>query len=280
LRNETQQMTSSMENDLFDAVREGNIARLAKLINSGCDANAKDEEGVSLLTLAASLGYLEIVRLLVDAGADVNQINRYAQTVDDYNPLSAAASKGNRDIIDFLSPKIEPKLKKKSLEIALFQAIEEEDVEAIEELVNIYKVDVNIYRPGVWSNHGWSILMDAADAGNLAVVKILLESGADPNYVEGDEGKTPIMCAIASQNLELVRCLLEAGANVNTPNTNGKTPLMKAAELGNAQICEVLLEAGANAIATDNANKSVAWYAEKTGNSEIFSFIQGKKPEV
>ncbi|MEM0980532.1 MAG: ankyrin repeat domain-containing protein [Cyanobacteria bacterium P01_H01_bin.58] len=157
----------------------------------------------------------------------------------------------------------------------MFSAIYEDNFETIQILVENHKVDVNIFRSGIWSKRGWSILMDAIEAEQLHTAKLLLKYGADPNYVEGDEGQTPIMCAVASHNLEFVSCLLEARANVNTPNTNGKTPLMKAAELGNTEVVKLLIKNGANADATDYANMDAIWYAEKMGNSEIKCIIRG-----
>ncbi|MEM0980533.1 MAG: ankyrin repeat domain-containing protein [Cyanobacteria bacterium P01_H01_bin.58] len=102
-----------MEEDAFNAIREGNLEKLNSLIKSGCNVNTQDEYGRTMLLVAASLGQAEIVRLLVDVGADVNQVNHDAQTVDEYTALAAAASKNQKHIIDYLAPKTNFELKKR-----------------------------------------------------------------------------------------------------------------------------------------------------------------------
>lgn len=92
----------------------------------------------------------------------------------------------------------------------------------------------------------------------MAIVDLLLQAGANPNYVDGDEGATPLMCAIASQNPEMVHRLIQAGANVHAANHTGKTPLMKAAELGNRAIVELLVQSGAITTVRDNVGKNAA----------------------
>jgi ankyrin repeat protein len=260
-----------MSNNIFDVVREGDLVTLSDLIKAGCDVNNRDEDGVTLITVAASLGNLKIIKMLVDAGANVDQVNKYAQTVDEHNPLSAAAIQGDRDVIDYLKTKTKPKRRSTYLKNALIEAVEDKNIKVVQTLVSIHNVETNIHRSGVWSKKGWSILMDAAQSGNLAMVQTLVESGANVNYADGDEGNTPMMCAISSKNPEIVSYLLRMGANVNMPYSSGKTPLMKAAELGNSQIVLILIEADADLSAIDNSNKSIFWYAEKMGHSEIMS---------
>lgn len=265
---------------VFNAVREGDLKKVKTLIESGCDVNIQDEDGMTLLILAASLGHSKIVKFLINSGADVNQINKNAQTVDEHDPLSAAIFNDHKEIADYLTSRVKPKRKKKSAKNALFQAVQDANYKAIQTLLENYEVDVNICRPGVWSKNGYSILMDAAEAGQLSIVELLLEAGANPNYADEDEGKTAMLCAVTSCNSEVVLCLIEAGANVDSPNVNGKTPLMRAAELGLSRIVEMLIEFGADVKATDNGNMSVAWYAEKMGYTEIASVIQSAASTV
>lgn len=83
-------------------VDEPNILEVMSLIESGIDVNSyiKDsflEGWDTLLTSAADKGHTEVVKLLIQKGADVNKSSKYGIT-----PLMAAASKGRTEIADLL----------------------------------------------------------------------------------------------------------------------------------------------------------------------------------
>ncbi len=72
---------------LHEAVLTGNVTAIQKHINAGSDLNKKDEYGGSSpLMTAATFGQTEAAIMLIEAGADVNQINNEGST-----PLHAAA---------------------------------------------------------------------------------------------------------------------------------------------------------------------------------------------
>jgi outer membrane protein assembly factor BamB len=57
---------------LFEAARTGDRARVATLLDAGVDVNARSRYNVTALGFAADKGHLDVVRLLVERGADVN----------------------------------------------------------------------------------------------------------------------------------------------------------------------------------------------------------------
>ena len=57
---------------LLDAARTGDRARVAALLDGGADVNAVSRYNVSALGFAAERGHVEIVRLLVERGANVD----------------------------------------------------------------------------------------------------------------------------------------------------------------------------------------------------------------
>jgi ankyrin repeat protein len=61
-----------MSTDLLNAVLAGDAAQAAALLKSGADCNTKNEEGANVLMLAAGVGDLAMVETLLNAGADVN----------------------------------------------------------------------------------------------------------------------------------------------------------------------------------------------------------------
>ena len=89
-------------------------------------------------------------------------------------------------------------------------------------------------------------LLDATDRGDLAAVRTLLESGADPNVARGD-GLTPLHLAAKEGHLEIAELLLGAGAKIEAKTRIGAyRPLHLAAEGGHTSVIRALLDLGAD----------------------------------
>lgn len=98
--------------------------------------------------------------------------------------------------------------------------------------------------PGYWSN---TCLQNAAEYGNTAGIKLLLEYQADANMVPKGTSHTPLQIAATQGNITLVKLLLEHQADPNLmPTKPSHTPLQIAARDGNKEMTEMLLASGAN----------------------------------
>jgi outer membrane protein assembly factor BamB len=84
--------------ELFDAARSGNRERVAQLLDAGVDVNAKARYDATALMFASDRGHLDIVRLLVERGADVN----VADTFYKFTALGMALGSGHRDVAKYL----------------------------------------------------------------------------------------------------------------------------------------------------------------------------------
>ena len=110
-------------------------------------------------------------------------------------------------------------------------------------------------------------LMEAAESGNAAQVKKLLDQGANPNYMRGVGGRkvssggyTVLMNAAHEGHLQVVKILLDHGAKVNLTDSLGVTALIEASTFGYDGIVKLLIKAGADVnIRTKDGYTALRW---------------------
>ena len=94
----------------------------------------------------------------------------------------------------------------------------------------------------VWGER--SLLWTAAREGHLKVIRYLVEQGADMEKADHN-GWTPLMVASCNGHLEVVRYLLEQGANSDKASDGGWTSLHLAAHSGHMEVAKLLMAYGA-----------------------------------
>ncbi|MFC1842303.1 ankyrin repeat domain-containing protein, partial [Candidatus Dependentiae bacterium] len=120
------------------------------------------------------------------------------------------------------------------------------DTKKIKKLLQYKDIDVNKLSYGENELKRVSPLSLACYRGNIEVVKLLLQKGADVNKADKD-GQTPLheACSCFCGKLDIVKVLLQNGADVNKANKNGLTPLYWACCRGKLDIVKCLLQNGA-----------------------------------
>jgi len=183
--------------DLRWAVEDNNTTDIAKLLARGADPNTPDEQGNTLLMVAAGHKNADLVDLLMNAGAKLNLRNRRGETA-----IMLASYRGFGDIVE--------KLYIKGAEInhpgwnPLIYAASGGH-ESIIRLLLDGGVPVNSA-----SDNGTTALMMAARGNHLDAVKVLLERGADPN-LRNEWGKTAMDWALSKNNQDMVKLLKVKG---------------------------------------------------------------------
>jgi hypothetical protein len=84
-------------------------------------------------------------------------------------------------------------------------------------------------------------------SGQKEVMQLLIDAGADVNYVNHDTGikptaSLPLQLAMKRQSIDIVRILLDGKANINAVGRDGTTPLWTAMTSGSRDILKLLFE--------------------------------------
>lgn len=190
------------------------IDEVKKVISQGKDINKpldiKGYRRYSPLIISLIERFDKAIIFLIDNGADIN-----TPTKDGLTPLFLAVSHNQIEVVKaFIKHGADPNLKDKKYNVTpLDSAIRLGHVNMVKLLINS-GADLGIESLG--TAVGWE---------NAEIIKIILENGADVNYVNKD-GNTMLHHAVHwSNNKEIVQILLEHGAEVNAKNNDGLTPL-------------------------------------------------------
>lgn len=111
------------------------------------------------------------------------------------------------------------------------------------------------------NSSGVPVLNLAVRGGHLPLIEILLAKDVNVNAVSADRGNTALVEAASRGMTSLVRLLLESGAEPDIQTRSGQTALMLAVAEGHLADAEVLLEAGANPDMADKLGMSARKYA-------------------
>lgn len=154
--------------DLYGAIYANDAAKVKAAIKAGADANQMNWSGPALATAATS-GYANSVRALVESGANVN-----LKSPAGWNALMGAADNGHLDIVKYLvSQKADIHAVTKQGRTALIRAAYHGQTAVIQYLLS-QGAKVNHA-----DNNGVTALMLAAQQGHDKTVKVLLDAGAD-----------------------------------------------------------------------------------------------------
>ena len=230
-------------------------AKVNLLIANRAEINAKDAQGKTALMEAAGRGHTDVVRVLLDKGADTNAVDQAGN-----NALLRSLQADNiRDVEEFVKSRLEVArvlLQAKGLNInaqnldgetALMRAVRLENVEMIKSLLS-KGADAN--RSDVFGDTAVTLAFDkgnreieellpkttfkgqprnvlnaflrvAIEKKNEAIVTAVLAEGADPNhefgigYTHKDIKRTVLILAALMGHPGNVQLLLDKGANVN-----------------------------------------------------------------
>ena len=121
-----------------------------------------------------------------------------------------------------------------------------------------------------------SVVMHAADMGDLQVFQLLMDDGAGGRQRtwSGGRGNTPLHQAALYNRLDIVKWCVENGCEVNMPGEHRYTALHFAAKYGYCELVAYLLDAGADAAAISADQKTPAMLSKDEEVKDLFSFFE------
>lgn len=253
---------------LHYAARHDHVAVAKLLLGAGAAVNAREANDITPLLMAISSNSVAAARYLLKNGGDVNAQDWYGRT-----PLWEAVNVRNlyvhnatfRNGID------------RAPLLVLIQELLKADAD-----VNARTRETPPFRHHLleitgsleWVDFtGQTPFLTASLAGDVTIMKLLLEHGANPR-IDTFGGTSPLMAAAgvnwvvaqtwtegAAQLLEAVKLCHSLGMDVNQVNSMGITALHGAANRGSDDIIRFLVEKGADLNARDNEGRSALDWA-------------------
>lgn len=283
---------------LIDAVIHQKQDRVKAWLEHGY-IEFKDHEGKTPLIYASMLGHIDMIRLLLEKGAGIEE-----SMFGERKPLHVACLNGQKEAVEvLLENKANIESKDAGGKTALIYAsnhghanivsflIEKgADIEAMdsggrtaltvacymghEERVRLL-IDLKA-KVGLTENSKLCPLHAACAKGNTTIVQMLLEAGADIETVDpqGNEKKTPLAKACREGHIKTVQLLIKKGANIEAKDNLGRTPLILASLHGQKDVVSLLIEKGANIEAKDNRGKTSIVYANMHGHTKVVKLLE------
>ncbi|MDO8587650.1 MAG: ankyrin repeat domain-containing protein [Armatimonadota bacterium] len=269
------------------AAAEDWTAGVELLISKKANVNARKKDGVTAIHIAASMGHEEVVGLLLQYGADARAEDKRGRT-----PLSLAAAGRHAASARLLLSKVGQALSsngglgglvrggRRNLPVPaelrkifapVVKAAERGDVATVRKLLEKNPKLVN----GCDASGTTPIHVAAAD-GRMELLWVLVSFGADIDAATIAEQTTPLMYAAANGREELVRTLVGLGASVNNVDKfrRWSTALHQAAGGGSRRICEFLIASGADVNARVFINSATPLHiAAQYGRTEVVELL-------
>ncbi len=232
---------------LHFAVREGDLDTVKVLVDAGADVNQVSEFGWTPLLTATQNRYYQIGKFLLDHGANPNIANEGG-----WNPLYIATDNRNIEGGDY------PTRKPDMPHLDFISLLLENGANPNLRMASSTETRT-IFTHQWLREEGATPFLRAAQSSDQELMKLLLAHGADPN-INTSVGVTPLMVAAGiawvegvtfewseQANRETIEMLIALGNDVNAQDReDGRTALMGAAHKGRNYAVQMLVDAGAD----------------------------------
>ncbi|HYR91103.1 MAG TPA: ankyrin repeat domain-containing protein [Terriglobia bacterium] len=262
---------------LVFAARQGDLESAKLLVEAGADVNQVTEFGWSPLLTATNNRNYQLGKFLIEHGADVSLANKGGMT-----PLYLATDNRNIEGGDYPVPKAD-------MDHLDFIKILLDRGANVNHQVKSNTETRTIFTMQWFFESGATAFVRAAQSGDVTLMKLLLAHGADPKIVT-DLGDTALsICAgigwvegityewSPKENVEAVKMLLDLGLDPNAANKEGRTALMGAALKGRNEVVQLLGDHGARLDTRDKGSRDTDKFNSKAAGHtwEALDYAEG-----
>ena len=226
------------ETALMKACHEGNLDVMNVLLNAGANTHISDDDGDNWLHHAACGDCSkEVLQTILDHGADVNTTNENNTT-----SLMYACHKGSTDVINvLLNAGADHRISNANGYTWLhYASVGDCSKEVLHAILN-YGADINAA-----SKNNETALMKACERGNIDVMNVLLNAGANPHISDDDGDNWLHYAAYGDCSKVVLETIIDHGVDVNAVNKYNQTALLIACKKCNEDAINVLLNVGAD----------------------------------
>lgn len=233
---------------------------------------ARDKQLMTPLFVAATFGYVDICRRLIQSGTSLFSKDESEQT-----PLHRASMEGHLEIVELLLSSGSTEDGEKTVhrlvserdsegQTPLHLAVNNGHIQVARCLLDA-GADVDAVRDNLATP-----LHAAASVGDKDLIILLLENHARLGSVDCNQ-QTPLHRAAAHDQSEAIETLLEAGAKIERRDKHSFTPLLVAASGGHASAVQTLLDHGAAVDAVDKDDKTAVYWCAEQGSDEALEVL-------
>ena len=263
-------------NELHRLVRRGNLDGVREFLNRRSrekgDINTFDAAGSTPLMYAVRgpRSSPQMVRVLLDAGANVHQLSKYSYQTG-YSVLGLALSAGNPHIVaSLLDAGADLRYQREGGYDALLDAVFGRDLTRDEQLVDLLRLLIAraATLDGV-TQYSESGLLALSSVGRFDALRVLLDAGADGSALRW----TPLFHAIAFGSLDDVERLIGEGGSLEAKDWWGRTPWLLAIQTGDLPKAQVLHRHGANTQACGPCAKPPMTFAVESHHPHMLRWL-------
>jgi ankyrin repeat protein len=262
-------VVSQPEDPLIKAAFQNDLPALVELVPTTLDINASDKAtDTSALAYAVANSNLDLVNVLISAGASPNSVNRMGET-----PLMHLRSDAPVEFVHkLIALGFDVKARDNSGRSVLMAIARFSNLAVVKELIEAgAKIDER-------DNEGNTVLMSAAENSDISILQLLIRAGA-PLDRKNHDGASALAIAAREGRAENLKVLIDAGGAVNLGQEDLNDALLLTARNRDASTLKFLLKLGAKPNARDDDTTALMLAAEY-GTPEMIKALIDEGAEV